>query len=301
MKWTRLMLLLVLLMMSSWAIAQPPRADIFSEAQRLETIAYNDNNRQRLDLYLPERSGPVPVLFVVHGGGYVAGNQEQITPFAEEFARQGYAVVAPTYRLAPRHQYPAQIEDVFCALAWTYNHAERYGLDMSRLVLIGESAGANAVTMLASIDQSQDYLDGCAYTLPDERIISAVIAYYMPVDLSTCNCWPAKQIAALYLGVDASSLADEESARATWAKASPLPWLDGSEPPFLLIHGSDDRLVPFSESELMAASLEAVGIPVELIAIEGADHGFFAEMQRPEAQLAADIVRDYLDKLFVDG
>lgn len=262
---------------------------------RNPNIAYVDDGDARhvLDVYLPEMYAgdePLPTLFMLHGGGYIGGRKEFVRPVAEYFAEQGYAVVAPNYRLAPRHTFPAAIDDSFCALAWTYAHADVYGFDLERLFLIGESAGGNAAAMLGTVDDPAVFLNGCEYTLPSTPKPSGVIAYYMPADLD-CNCRGAQRFAALFLGVPLD--ADIQTVREEWRVALPATYLTGDEPPFLLIHGTEDSLVPFSEAEAFYAQAAPL-IEIDLVAIEGADHGFFVRLQAPQSQTALAAVEMFL-------
>jgi acetyl esterase len=103
-----------------------------------------------LDVWRPrDRFGPLPVVLYVHGGGFRILSKDTHWVMAQAFAREGYLVFNINYRLAPRHPYPAAIEDACAALAFVVEHAKEYGGDPSRLVLAGESAGGNLVTALA--------------------------------------------------------------------------------------------------------------------------------------------------------
>jgi acetyl esterase/lipase len=252
---------------------------------RLRDIAYGDHARQMLDVYMPPESQNPPLIFMVHGGGYVFGDKFSVSFWARYYVTQGYAVVAPNYRLAPAYNFPAQIEDVMCALAWALENAPVYGYDTERIVLAGESAGANAVTMLGVLNQPQEraiFLNNCAYSIPDDFALRGVVALYAPVDLSTCDCIPAKQMAAAYLGLGQDwreALSQEDQLRDVWQTASPLPWLDGDEAPFLLIHGTADELVGVGESVLMANALQTVDVPAELHLLAGAEHGFITQLR----------------------
>ena len=249
------------------------------------------HERQVLDVYLPDdRSEKLSTLFIVHGGGFVGGQKEMVRPVAEYFTGQGYAVVTPNYRLAPQNTFPAAIEDVFCALAWTYANADTYGFDVSRIVTIGESAGGNAVAMLGTVDEPETFLTDCAYDLTDVPSLQGVVAYYMPADLD-CNCRGAQRFASAYLGVSWDS--EMDTVREQWAAAIPGTYLTGDEPPFLLIHGTDDSLVPLSESQTFFQQAVDL-IDIELIEIGGADHGFFIRLNQPETQIALDEVERFL-------
>lgn len=266
------------------------------ETQTLQDIPYiaDAHERQVLDVYLPDADEPAPTLFMIHGGGFIFGDKDEMRSVARIFQEAGYATVAPNYRLAPEYTYPSQIEDVFCALAWTVNHAEEYGFDPSRLVLIGESAGANAAAMLGTVDSPEQYLEHCPYPLPDDFQARAVVAYYMPVDLTSCECTAAQQMAAVYLGIPEEEMADVETVQNSWADASPLAWIDAADPPFLLVHGERDSLVPLSESLAFQSAYEAVGGDVSLITIPLLNHGFFRLTWLPPVQNALEEVQLYI-------
>lgn len=257
---------------------------IFSSVVRADgsnpysNIFYGDgsNTRQVLDVFLPDADAPVPTIFMVHGGGYVFGDKLFIRPAVDFFVAQGYAVVTPNYRLAPSYPYPSPLNDIFCAYAWTLAHAEEYGFDLTRLAIMGESAGANAVAMLAAVDDPSIYLSDCAWQTPEGIKPAAAVLYYPPIDLSTCECRTTKQLAAVYLGFKRYDPEQEADIRAHSEQASPLPWLDGSEPPFLVFHGTGDTLIPTSESELFVEKVNESGGQARLVIIPDALHGFFA-------------------------
>ncbi|NJR12848.1 alpha/beta hydrolase [bacterium] len=213
------------------------------------------------------------------------------------FVEEGYAVVTPNYRLAPTYPHPTPLNDIFCAYAWTLTHADDYGFDLTRLVLIGESAGGNAAAMLASVDAPQTYLTDCAYAIPPDIKPQAAVLYYTPLELSTCVCRTAKQFAALYLGLEGYEPSEEEAMRKRAVDASPLPWLDGNEPPFLLFHGTEDTLIPISESELFVESVQAAGGQADLIVVPEAEHGFFARPAYPYVRDSWQTVIEFLYSL----
>ncbi|MCA9911964.1 MAG: alpha/beta hydrolase [Anaerolineae bacterium] len=267
------------------------------EPHILQDIPYiaNGHERQVLDVYLPENiDSPVPTLLMIHGGGFIFGDKDEMRSVAQFFQEAGYATVAPNYRLAPDYTYPAQIEDVFCALAWTVNHAEEYGFDLTRLVLVGESAGANAAALLGTVDIPEQYLTDCPYSLPDSFQARAVVAYYMPVDLTSCDCVAAQQMAALYLGIPQEETSHTETMQDRWADASPLYWIDENDPPFLLVHGERDSLVPLSESLAFQQAYEAVGGEVTLITVPLLNHGFFRLTWLPPVQNALEDVQQFI-------
>jgi acetyl esterase/lipase len=280
--WIAVLLLLMTTRVSGQTGNDEAADAVYRVSTVLNDIAYSDKARQTLDVYLPgEGETPLPTLLMIHGGGFVFGDKASMRTLAGHFVDEGYAVVAPNYRLAPRDVYPAAIEDVFCALAWTYAHADDYGFDATRIALMGESAGATAAAMLGAVDDVEMYLQGCAWPAPPAESVQAVIAYYPGFDLSTCDCEFAKEMAAEYLGVeyidDAAYMA---SVTERFAQATPLYWVDGDEPPFLLIHGLDDDVVPASESQHFRETLHDVGGQAKLLLVPGEGHAF---IMRPSA------------------
>lgn len=253
------------------------------------------NTRQVLDVFLPSQDETTfPVIFMIHGGGYVFGDKLFLAPAVHFFVEQGYAVVTPNYRLAPSHPYPDPLDDIFCAYAWTLSNAETYGLDLSRLTVMGESAGANGAAMLAAVDDPTPYLTDCPSQIPADVHPKAAVLYYPPMDLSTCECRTAKELAALYLGMDGYDPKQEDEMRKRGLEASPLPWLDGSEPPFLLFHGAEDTLIPPSESELFVQAVTDAGGTAQLTIVPKMSHGFFTRPAYPETQKAWQETADFL-------
>lgn len=276
---------------------------ISSQAQqfnpiRIPDVPYSDEHpRQQLDIYVPEDAKTaLPTIFMVHGGGYVFGGKEQVRRVATHYASLGYAVVAPTYRLAPEAIYPAPIEDVFCALGWMLAHADDYGFDNQQIILMGESAGANAVSLLATVDDTRIFDNDCDYPIPIDFKPLTAILYYMPVGLTTCECNAAKSMAAIFFGVPTFEVDRIVAEDSQYASASPIPYLDENDPPMLLIHGTADSLVPISESEYFLEQAQAVGIAIEFYPIEGAGHGFFSDFNRRPTQTALTIVLTYLEQ-----
>ena len=150
-------ILLSLAWLSSQARSQEPA--VVHEVREQRNVAYRSAEKGEilpihnvLDLYLPKNVKDFPVIFLVHGGAWVAGDKtlDFVPDVARMFARQGLGVVAPNYRLAPLAPYPAQLRDVAKALAWTVKHIGDYGGQPDRMVLMGHSAGGHLVSMLAT-------------------------------------------------------------------------------------------------------------------------------------------------------
>ena len=230
------------------------------------------NPRQKLDVHFPEvGEGPFPTIFAIHGGGFIGGNKNAYYKDASYFNELGYAFVSIDYRLAPDFNYPAQVEDSFCALAWVHANAATYRFDTERIIVMGDSAGGYLAAMLGSVDRPGIYLEGCPHLLPQTDWIQAVLVLYGIYDFTSIDGYRDDAITNNFEPLWGSTFSDVPAE--TLAEMSPISWVDGSEPPFLIIHGTLDTLIPSWMSEDFASALEESGAAVELLLVE-AGHGF---------------------------
>ena len=207
---------------------------------------------------LPEGPGPFTAAILVHGGGWIAGDKRGDTkPLLAPLTRAGIAWFSINYRLAPQYRYPACLEDVYTAIRWVKANAAEYRINPKRIVLVGESAGAHLVEMAA--------VQGG----PDTRV-AAVIPFFGPSDLL------AQTRARGGLRRDLTSLFGRTQLDAETVQllrlASPVNFVHPGLPPFLLVHGTADRIVPYSQSVEFQARLEAAGDRCDLITIPGGFH-----------------------------
>jgi triacylglycerol lipase len=125
------------------ALYAPLLADAPRGGEAIRDIAYGDDERHRLDLYLPlNAGGPAPVVVFLHGGGFIRGDKADREPVGHYFSRHGVLAIVPNYRLGPRHRWPAGAQDVSSVLAWARANVAAHGGDPDHIVLAGESAGA---------------------------------------------------------------------------------------------------------------------------------------------------------------
>jgi acetyl esterase/lipase len=249
-----------------------------------------------LDVYLPPGgTAPYPTLLLIHGGGWQFGSKELMNSVASYFAARGFASVAPNYRLTPEFVHPAQAEDTFCALAWIHAHAERYGFDTTRIVTIGESAGGYLAALLGVTDDPNPYLTGCPHTIPADARLQAVVPYY-PLLGASLDDYPYFTTLFMLPFVGAQP-GQDDLLRERWPGVTPLNMVNGNEPPFLLIHGTMDDIVPANDSVQMQAALEAAGVPAQLVLLDDARHGFIGVLEEPAGLAAIEAVEKYLSDL----
>ncbi|NUT02600.1 MAG: alpha/beta hydrolase [Hamadaea sp.] len=216
----------------------------------------------QLDLHIPAGEGPFPVVFWVHGGGWMSGSRvwlpDSIAPFGfhQRLVDRGYAVADVDYRLGREISFPGQLDDVQAAIRWVRAYAGRFGLDADRFATLGESAGGQ-LAALAGLLGSGD------------TAVQAVVDWYGVSDFVALRGRddPGDNV-AMYLGGALKTVT--ETARA----ASPVHRVHAGAPPFLAVHGTDDQVVPFAQSVALAEALRGVGVRCDLLAAEGGDHCF---------------------------
>ena len=222
-----------------------------------------DNSPQTMDVYFPEAGGPWPVLVYVHGGAWMHGDKAEAGMFARLMNPQGYLVVSVNYRLYPSAQFPAMIQDVKCAIRSLRANAAQYNLDPNRIGAVGVSAGGHLVALLGTTDTNAGW-DVGEYLDQSSRV-QAVIALAGVMDLS--QNFPNADIEAMKrVGFGEYNVVE----------ASPISHVTPDTPPFLLIHGDRDELVPVEQSQLMYNQLIQNNVPAQLIVIQNGRHSFTA-------------------------
>ncbi len=255
-------------------------------------LAYTDECH--LDMMTPEGEGPFPAVVCVHGGGWHAGSRKSYMPFLGELAKRGYVGVTISYRFAPKHRFPAQIEDVKSAVRWLRANAKRYRINPDKIGAIGDSAGGHLVDLLA-VTGKDDGLEGKGNEEQSSRV-QAAVALYGPSDLAfgyECSSLQTKMEGG-YVRMALSQLlgGTPEKFAGRYRAASPVTYASKDDPPILLVHGTKDTLVGIEQSEILERKLKDAGAGAELLRIEGAGHGF----QGDELKKAVDASLKFFDK-----
>jgi acetyl esterase/lipase len=232
-----------------------------------------------LDLSIPDGDGPFPLVVLIHGGGWRAGEKAHLDEERRILAGRGYAAASVDYRLVPA-TFPAAVADVRCAVRWLREHAAERRIDPDRVGLVGFSAGAH-LAALAGLAPEVDALDEvCDSTA--ELAVHALVLLFGPSDLRAEAGWPrpTTRIITRFLGTPAA----EDPTRA--ALASPIAWAGPGDPPTLLIHGDADAVVPLDQSIQLRDALAAAGVATTYVEIEGGRHGFPLFSARPDLRAA---------------
>jgi acetyl esterase/lipase len=240
----------------------------------------NGHPRQRLDLYLPALGAAAPLIVWIHGGAFRMGSKEDRVPL--EMLERGYAIASLNYRLSQHARVPAQIEDCKAALRWLRANAGMYNLDPERFASWGESAGGHLAAMLGAAGDERSLEVGAH--LEHSSRVQAVLDFFGPTDFLQMDAHrlPEGQVHDVADSPESQLLGGPIQERpAAVARANPVSYVTAQAPPFLIVHGDRDPLVPYHQSTLLAAALEAAGVPVTLYTVVGAGHGGFDDPQIP--------------------
>jgi acetyl esterase/lipase len=225
-----------------------------------------------MDVYRPAEPNGTGVLWIWGSGfhqptSYGAG-QLKDRGVPQIFLDAGYTAFVINHRAAPRFRYPASVEDGQRAVRFIRHHAGEFGVDPDRLVGWGGSSGGHLISMLGTMDGDGDPDDPDAVNRESAKPY-VVVARAAPTDflnLDPIRFYPASAIASYVGGI---SVLDQ----AKYREASPVTHVTPDDPPFLLIHGDVDDVVPFRQSELMLEALRKERVDARLIRIPGGDHG----------------------------
>lgn len=223
----------------------------------------------KLNLARPKTStGPAPCIVIIHGGGWSAGTKEAHDDLAVTFAGKGYVAVTVGYRLAPDAVFPAQIEDVKCAVRFLRASSEKFRLDPKRIGAVGFSAGAHLSMLLGVMDKS-DGLEGEGGYADQSSKVQAVVSFFGPTDLTAPEVFPVvSPILKKFLG---GSITDKPD---LYRKASPITYVKGDSAPMLLFQGTNDILVPWKQAIRMVDALVKNDVDGRLELLLGLGHGW---------------------------
>jgi len=288
----RLLLGLCLLLMAwvIWVYAAPnpaPNApEIGPEMGRVTTnLTYCRGGAAdlKLDLYQPQplEGRPAPVAVYLHGGGWQEGDKTwigRILP-APALTARGYAVAAVDYRLAPRYPWPAPIQDAKCAVRFLRSHAAQYGLDPGHIGVWGDSAGGHLAALLG-LAGSYAGLEGDGGQPGVSSAVQAVVTMSAPTDYTTLDLTPANRVMA-------QALLGHQPDAALLQAVSPVSYARADAPPFLILHGTADTLVPPAHAQALYDALRRVGAPVTLTWVQHGGHVFAPTDAPPQPSIAA--------------
>lgn len=254
----------------------------------------NPNGKPLLmDLRVPDGAGPHPVILYLHSGAWITGDRTG-GPALRQVAR-GYAVASIEYRLAPGATWPSQIEDCKAAVRWLRANAARFHLDPNRIAVFGTSAGGHLAAILGT-SGGETTLEGMQLGNPQfSSRVQAVIDLYGPTDLLLLE---AQKLPCIPLNANSPNMPPSllmgcpiQQCKEKTQTANPITYITRDDPPFLIMHGQQDCLVPWMQSVILDNALRAGGVESHLYLLPNGEHGGSA-FDAPQYEKLVD---DFLD------
>lgn len=213
-----------------------------------KNLNYNSHG-QLLDLYVPQTRDKKTAVMFIHGGGFKTGSKEQMSGYAELYAQGGFVTTSINYRLTPNFVFPAAINDAKDALQWMKEHADEYGYDSNKIVLVGYSAGGTLALNLS---------------LDDETIVAAAVSVAGATDIGLLIVTAPRP----QLKIDLATYMAGQPPKL----ASPIFQVSQNDPPIFLFHGDKDDFVPIVQSVSLAKKLKENKVPVLMRVFKDAGH-----------------------------
>jgi len=257
-----------------------------------------NNYEAQLDVYTPPGHGqPTPVAIIIHGGGWIEGKKEERVVEVMPYLQMGFAAVNVEYRLARVSPAPAAVIDCRCALHWVVANAKKYNFDVSRMVVMGGSAGGHLALTTGMLTPAAGFDRECY--APDDPVwkqaggtahdprVAAIVNWFGITDvLDEIHGPNTKGYAVIWIG-------DRPDADEIAKRVSPINMIRKDTPPIITIHGDHDELVPYEDSVKFHRALTAAGVVNQLYTVPGGNHGGFSA---EETQKIWATIRQFLNQ-----
>jgi acetyl esterase/lipase len=268
------------------------------------TYAVAGPEKLQLDVAMPAAPGPHPAVVCLHGGAWRSGSRKDLSrasrwydfgipgkSLLEVLAARGFVAVSVGYRFAPDNKFPAQIEDAKTAVRFLRANAEKFGIDPDRIAALGFSSGGHLAALLGTADESAGF-EGKLYPEQSSRV-QCVVDFFGPSDLTlyTETPWIEWAYFAPLLGGRSRDHME------LYKRASPIEYVSNGDPPFLIVQGTADLLVPAIHSERLHEKLTAAGVESKLVTVKGKGHGWGGE----DAARTTETAIRFLSEQLLDG
>ncbi|WP_152616734.1 alpha/beta hydrolase [Flavihumibacter solisilvae] len=269
-----------------------------ANAAGIMTIKYGipaDSSDLLMDYWpsIKKDTGFRPVIVKVHGGGWVAGSRKELTAWNRWFNELGYDVFDLDYRLPPPERWQDQTGDIKSAIGWLVNNAQQFRIDTGRIIMMGNSAGAS-LALLAAYSYN-DFRLPPSCDVPHARV-RAVVDIYGPSDMAMLYATTGSTSLANY-GLQRYIGGAPVDFRERYDMVSPVAHVTPSSPATLIIHGEKDRIVPVTQSLILANALKKAGVPYEFYSLPYTDHSFDFNWNSIASQIAREEISQFLEKV----
>jgi acetyl esterase/lipase len=226
-----------------------------SSSQERYNLVYGSDSLQKYDLFIPAgHDQQTKLILLIHGGGWVSGQKEYVNYYARRFSDFGFAAVSMNYRLASDTvHYQEMLNDIDTMIGCISKNADRWGVGNGQLALFGYSAGGH-LALLYSYSRNMD------------QHVTSVISLAGPTDVQDSLLWEGPGL------LDGIKLMTGDTLPANWTLANPVHYISVSNPATLLIHGTNDSVVPVSQSLVLKQALDASDSRVRMLLLENETH-----------------------------
>jgi len=277
------MLPITLLLVAVVTLSQPPVPAKEAPRPQGRQFQYLDDANPRHELLLFQPTGhspenPLPLVVWIHGGGWMYGSHQAMSGTLASLIRSDrYVVASIGYRLTDEELWPAQIHDCKAAIKWLKSNAKKLGADPDRVAVIGASAGGHLASMIGTSggDKLMSGTLGVHHRMDDR--VHCVVDFFGPTDLLKMDAQAVPGAKLIHDAPDSPESrllgAPLQTVPQLAKSANPITYVSPDDPPFLIIHGTQDALVPYGQSILLKESLEKAGVETTLISIQEGGHG----------------------------
>lgn len=254
------------------------------------TYTETEQGSLSLDLFIPKtkQAKPTPLVIFIHGGAWKGGNRRHIGAFGREWLPlEGYTVATISYRLSGVAPFPAQLADIRAAIRWAHANAEAYNIDPDRIALMGVSAGGHLAALVATSLEQPGSVFGIAESEQELALppLRAVVDLFGPTDL-----WEGEDQRLAMVGSwcgDDHPVSDllggpMDNKRELVELANPINFITAQSPPFYIIHGDMDPIVPYQQSLMLYEALTTAGVDATLYRVKKGGHGWGDGFKAPE-------------------
>ncbi len=272
-----------------YAFVEPIEPFVFKNVEEDRNVVYADEGRAlTLDVFYPKVASKTnyPGVLLIYGGGWSSGEKANQIPMAQKLAAAGYVAVVPEYRLSPEARYPTALHDLKAAIRWMRAHTDQYGIDQSKIAVLGCSAGAQLATLLGATGDLEK-LEGNVGVTDQSSSVQAIVNIDGIVSFIHPEASSEGEYAAKWLGGYKSEVPE------IWKEASPLEYVNEKTPPTLFINSSQPRF--HAGRDDMIQILNANNIYSEVHTLEGSPHSFW--LVHPWFEPTFELTRAFLDKV----
>lgn len=258
----------------------------------------------RLDIYLPKGDkNAYPVIILIYGSAWFSNDlkEQAFNLLGKPLIKNGFAVVSINHRSSHEAKFPAQIQDAKAAVRYIRANATQYQIDASFIGVTGYSSGGHLSALLGTSGQVRQHaihhvtmdIEGNLGRFTEaSSTVDAVVDWYGPTDFQVMDSCGSEMIHAAPDSPESSLIGGEIMENdEKCALANPITYIDAGDPPFLILHGNEDTLVPYCQSVMLHKALEEGGVESELIIVPGGKHGP-GVMEKPYYKRMVDFFKE---------